>query len=452
MFAIEDKKTFVILVLSLFLAYLTWYNFSAALGEISQHFHLTPGETGQILSAFQLGYVTLVLASGWIVDFIGERKTMAWASLGAGISSLLLVFLARDFLSILFIRLLVGLFCGLIYVPGMSYLSKLYPPRQRGRILGGFTAALTLSFAGSYFIGGPLAAAFSWEVSIIWTSVPAVLSWFLILFWLDDAAERAHNEQPALEEDTKLHDDNRNMDLGDRNSDKNRDSNTRSGTAPGKPLPAPRGGYSGPVLITLGYMGHTWEQHAFHGWIGPFIAASALTVGMDSAAATSLGGQLSSVIITTGVVSIYLMGWLADRWSRTKVIITCALATFFVQLFFGFLHGAALSIVLIVGIWLGFWIQADSAVYKAGLADMVEIDLRAKALGFQAAAGYAMTVISPMAFGLILEAFNGALDNPIHANNWGLPFMVLAVGAFMTLASGFLLRRLPQSTLMGQKK
>lgn len=72
---------------------------------------------------------------------------------------------------------------------------------------------------------------------------------------------------------------------------------------------------------------------------------------------------------------------------------------------------------------------------------MVTFDFRAKALGYQAAAGYIMTIISPLVFGWVLEQVNEPMDNPIQASNWGPSFIILGLGALVTLISGIVLKK-----------
>lgn len=49
------------MVISLFLGYLPWYNYSAVVSYIAADLSLSSSDTGMILSAFQLGYVIVVI-------------------------------------------------------------------------------------------------------------------------------------------------------------------------------------------------------------------------------------------------------------------------------------------------------------------------------------------------------------------------------------------------------
>lgn len=407
------------------LGYLPWYNFSAVSKYIAEEFSLTVNQTGIIMSSFQAGYVVVVLVTGWLADRIGERKVVAWATLCTAIFSTLFTFMAKGFASILILRLITGLSAGAIYVPGMALLSSWFPPDERGKVLGAYTGALTLAYAGGYFVAAPIAAAYNWRCGMLWTSLPAFIAAFIVFFLVKDKPSDVPENVKAVQ--------------GVEGEQKIKKSAT------GK-------GYAGPILMTTGYMGHMWELYAFWGWIGPFMVACSLASGYDEAQAVAIGGQLAAFIILLGAPSVWLAGIAADKIGRTKTIIVCAFSSLIMELFFGYLYGRSLAIVVIVGLWIGFWVVADSAIYKAGMTEMVTREIRATALGAQSAFGYFMTILSPFIFGRVLDKINQGVKDATLATNWGLPFLILGAGALLAPVSIFILRRLPQAKLMSNGK
>lgn len=409
----KKNKTLILMVIALFLGYLPWYNFSAVLKFIAADFNLNASDTGLILSAFQLGYVVIVLITGWLADKIGTKKVVAWATLLCGISSTMFAYFAKDFNTILILRLFTGLSAGAIYAPGMALLSNWFAPAERGKAIGAYTAGLTAAYAGGYFVAAPLAAKYSWQTGILWTSLPVFIAAFIVFFFIQE--KPAEND---LQFDGAL-----------------------------APLPAPEGGYAGPVLITGSYMGHMWELYAFWGWIGPFMMACASASGYSDAAAVALGGRLAAFIILLGAPAVWLLGMAADKWGRTKVIVVAATCSLIPEFFFGYMYGMSLTAVVIVGLWIGFWVIADSAIYKAGLTDMISEKVRATILGVQSAVGYSMTILAPLVFGKVLQHLNGQVD-PTTATRWGLPFMLLGIGAILAPVLAMALRKVPQAKLM----
>ncbi len=411
--------------IAMVLGYMPWYSFSAVAPYLVRDFNLGAGQMGAILAVFQVGYVLIVIFTGWLADRIGPRKVVAWATLLAAISSVAFPFLARDFTSILILRLAVGLSCGAIYAPGMAFLSSWFEPKERGKAIGAYTAALTAAYGGGYLVAAPLAAAYSWRVGMLGTSIPVFAAALIVFLLVRDRPPELHPTDSAR-------------------------------TAPAPTIdPLSYGGtkrtlLAAQLLISLAYMGHMWELYAFWGWIGPYYVANVLHAGFGDAQAVSIGGMLSALVIFAGVPAVWAIGSLSDRIGRLKAIIIASLASLVVQCTFGFLFGRPLELVVIVGIWLGFWVIADSGIYKAALTELVNSNRRSLALGLQSAAGFSLTVISPMIFGNLLEATNMEGIEPTTATNWGLPFLVLGLGALIAPLATLILRRLPEAKLLSR--
>lgn len=417
-----QKKTQILLwmVIAMIISYLPWYNFSAVLKYISAEFNLTASDNGLIIGAFQAGYVVVVIFTGWLADKIGTKRVVLYATLLTGIFSTAFIYIAHDLPTILIMRMLTGCSAGAIYVPGMSLILNWFTPEESGKALGAYTGAISAASAGGYFVAGPIAASYGWRTGMFWTSVPVFIAFFIILFFV--------KEKPSEIEP------------------KNSLSNVIA-----EPPEEIKNTYAGPIVITTGYMGHMWELYAFWGWIGPFMVASAVASGMTSSAAVKWGGLMAACIVLIGAPSVFLIGLLADRIGRTKAIIisaTCSLAAEFI---FGSLIGKSLVAVVIVGIWIGFWVISDSAIYKAGLTDMVNSRHRATSLSLQSAIGYSMTIIAPIVFGHILEFYNGSVDTSTM-QIWAPAFIVLGLGALLAPLSAIILRRIPQAKLMAGGK
>jgi len=417
-----QKKNKILLIMSvaILLGYLPWHNYSAVVTHISADFGLTPSDTGLILSAFQLGYVIIVVITGSLADKVGPKKVLAWATLLCGVFALLFVFFAQGLVSILLFRLLTGLSAGAIYVPGMSLLAGWFPPSERGKAVGAYTGAMTAAHAGGYFVASPLAAVYGWQTGMLATSIPVFLGAFLVFVFVKECPPES-----GLQFDGK--------------------SGLSFEGAPAKP--APVGGYIGPVLITSAYMGHMWELHAYWGWIGPFMTAVVVQAGMNAAS----GGMLAALIILLAAPAVYIMGTVADKIGRTKTILIAASCSLIPQFFFGFMLGMPVWMVVAVGMWIGFWAISDSAIYKAGLTDMISEDIRGIALGIQSAVGFFMTILAPLAFGTILDLLNpgvGIMD----ATRWGPCFLMLGIGACAAPAFTLVLRKTRQAKLMAGGK
>ena len=416
----EKNKILVLMIISMVLGYLPWYNFSAVSEYIIEEFNISTRDMGAILASFQLGYVIMVILTSWLADKIGKKMVIVWATLFTAIFSTMFVWLAKDFRSILILRLLAGLSAGAIYAPGMALLSDWFPPEERGKAIGAYTGALTASYAGGYFIASPLSAIYGWRIGILWTSLPVFIAVYIVFFYI--------KEKPLkITMSRKI-------------------NNLKENNISIKP--APEGGFKGPFFVTFGYMGHMWELYTFWGWIGPFMVASSYAVGYNEVQAVILGGRLAAFIIIFGAPVVWLIGVASDKWGRSTTTIISAFASLIPEFFIGYLFGQSLALITIVAFWIGFWIIADSGIYKVALTEMVSTKIKTAALGVQSAAGYGMSIISLYLFGNLLEIMNPVSTNLLKTNNWGIPFLILGAGSLLAPISIIILKKLPQSKLM----
>ena len=288
--------------------------------------------------------------------------------------------------------------------------------------LGAYTGALVAAYAGGYLVSSWLAAAHGWRIGILCTSLPAFAAALIIKVFVQDK---------PLEPLTA--------------------GSAPSPSVPAKPaqpvLPAPQGGFGGAVLISAGYVGHMWELYAFWGWIGPFLVASALASGMAASEAVSWGGAFAAGIIVMGAPSSWIWGRVADKIGRTHAIVSAGLFSALIEFGLGYLYGHGLAVLVVAAGWIGFWVIADSAIFKAGLTEMVHPRMHGLCLGLQSVVGYGATIVSPLVFGKVIEWYNGPVE-PTAVKTWGPGFLILGLGGLLAPAAALLLRRHRQSCLM----
>lgn len=403
-----DIKTRILAILCLaqFGSMLVWYNFAAVLPLLRGEWQLNNDQAGTILSAFQLGYVASVLFTGWLTDKIGGRLTFVLCAIETGLAGIGFALFATDYASALVWRVLAGIGQGGLYIPGIQILSQWYPVKQRGMALGVYTCSLMAAYAAAYLVAAPLAARYSWQAAIMWTSVWALPAAVLVFLFIPDKA------QPLSAQPGNV-------------------KSSGGGCLP--PLWKNRTVW----LIILGYTGHMWEMYAFNGWIGSFATHTLQGYGWNDETSLAYGGAIASACLLMGAVSPALVGWLSDKRGRCQTSSIVLLLSGLGSLLFGWLSAASIWVFIPAGLLYSFLIVADSAIYKAGLTELVPPEQVGSALSLQSVVGFGITVISPKLFGMVLDGFG-----------WGWAFALLSLGPFAGIIAMLRLRRLPESEMM----
>ena len=408
----------VFLCLGQLTAGLTWYNYSAVLPLLQDEWSLTGTQAGIILSVFQAGYVIAVLVLGFLSDRVGGRKVFVLSAIETSLAGIAFAFFARGYVSAVIIRGLAGLGQGGLYVPGMRLLSQRFSSEERGKVLGIYTGALIASYAGALYIAAPVASAYGWQWGILLTSVWGILGAALVYFLVEEKpqakVERRLSEVPQLQSRTSL----------------------LRKVLINKPI----------SLLNLGYMGHMWELYGFYGWVGPFVVAVTIIHGFTADAALIYGNTIAATAVLMGVVSPAIGGFISDKIGRTRTVAMVLFVSIACSLSVGWLTKSPFSGFLVLILIYGIFVVMESAVFKAGLSELVEPRYLGSALGVQSFLGFGITILSPALFGLVLDIASSGFGGRLRV--WGWSFVLLGVGAMVGPIAMYFLRKLPESVKM----
>lgn len=130
-------KWFIVLVATLSQTAATFVTYG--MGPIATFYQvewdLSPLQTGFIVSAVNIGPMFSMIVFGYFMDKKGEKNIIGWGSILLGLSALTLVFVT-NYIILLLLLLLVGVWYGSAQTGGSTAIVKWFPDKNRGLALG----------------------------------------------------------------------------------------------------------------------------------------------------------------------------------------------------------------------------------------------------------------------------------------------------------------------------
>ncbi|QNI34065.1 sugar porter family MFS transporter [Alloacidobacterium dinghuense] len=152
--------------------------------QLTDIFHLTPGELGFTVSIALWGTVIGAMSAGAVGQKLGSRETLRIMAVLYVISSLGCAF-SWSWTSLIFFRFIGGLGIGGSSVLGPVYIAELAPAKWRGRLVGTFqiniVLGILLAYASNYFIERLGLGLLQWRWQLGIAALPAAL--FLIMLY-----------------------------------------------------------------------------------------------------------------------------------------------------------------------------------------------------------------------------------------------------------------------------
>ena len=375
-----------------------WFAASAISTELQTFWELDSTQ-GVLLTTFvQIGFVagTAFAAVLNLADILPARWYFAGsAALGAAVNAALLM--APGFKSALALRFSTGFLLAGVYPPAMKMVATWFRS-GRGLAIGVVVGALTVGMAVPFLIRSLGGASFQ-AVILVSTSC-ALLGAVIVGLGYRDGPNRFEQRRFSWWLSGLVF----------------RHTETR--------------------LVTIGYLGHSWEIYAMWTWIPAFLAASTRAHGAELPDVIRITDVLSFCSIAAGGLGCLLGGWAADRVGRERVVSSAMAASGLCSLIVGFLFGLNPWVVgALTSIW-GFFVVADSAQFSALVTEVAPPHAVGTALTLQTSLGFLLTVVTIQLVPLIQAATGW---------RWAFAFLALgpAVGiaAIRRLASGRSVRK-----------
>lgn len=165
-------------------AFLTPFMASAvniALPSIGTEFSLDAVSLSWVATSYLLAAAVFLVPLGRIADMYGRKRVFQFGILLYTVSSLVLTY-SNSFVMLIAFRVVQGAGAAMVFANGVAILTSVFPPGERGRVLGINVAAVYLGLSLGPFLGGLLTDHFGWR-SVFLVNVPLGLIVIGGIFW-----------------------------------------------------------------------------------------------------------------------------------------------------------------------------------------------------------------------------------------------------------------------------
>jgi EmrB/QacA subfamily drug resistance transporter len=154
---------------------------NVALPTIAAEFHMGAILMTWVPMAYILAGVALLLPFGKVADIYGRKKVFVY---GIAVFTLASLLSGIAFSSLMFIlsMALLGIGGSMLFGTGMAVLLSVYPPSQRGKVLGVTIGAVYVGLSVGPFVGGFLTEHLGWR-SIFLVNIPLGLAMLILILW-----------------------------------------------------------------------------------------------------------------------------------------------------------------------------------------------------------------------------------------------------------------------------
>ncbi len=330
-----------------------WFGVSAVAPQIAAEWGLSEATTAWLTLAVQLGFVAGTLGSALLnlPDVLSARRLCALSALLGAIANAILAAFVDSVSIAIVLRFVTGVCLAGVYPPGMKIIATWFKS-GRGFALGVLIGALTLGKASPYLVN--VFGSDDWRVNVGIASLLAVVASILVVRFVVDGPYALPNQPFDASQITKVF--------------------TNRGVR----------------LANFGYFGHMWELYAMWTWAPVMIRASVAASG-DS---PRFAEAASFAVIGAGAIGCVVAGLIADRIGRPIVASAAMAGSGACCIAIGFLFAKAPIALLVVAIFWGATVVADSAQFSACVTEFADPRYIGTALTLQTCIGFLITTLS----------------------------------------------------------
>jgi EmrB/QacA subfamily drug resistance transporter len=177
------RRSIALVAISLasFFSALTFSGVNVALPAINAEFEADAILLSWVVTSIILAVGVLQLPFGRLADIVGIKKVFVSGLIVSVCSSAMAVF-ATSIELLIVCQVIRGIGGAMIFSNGTAMLTAIYPPKDRGRVLGINAATLYAGLTTGPFLGGTLTEHLGWR-SIFLANVPTYLLVIILILW-----------------------------------------------------------------------------------------------------------------------------------------------------------------------------------------------------------------------------------------------------------------------------
>jgi EmrB/QacA subfamily drug resistance transporter len=187
------RAALIIAILSSFMTPFMGSSINLALPAIAKEFKIDAVILTWIPTAYLLSSAVCLVPFGRLADLYGRKRIFGFGIVAFTLSSLLCAIASSAFQLILF-RIFQGIGSAMIFATGIAILISVFPPHERGKVLGISVAAVYTGLSLGPVLGGLLTQHFTWR-SVFLVNLPfGIAILILVLFRLKEEWAEAKGE------------------------------------------------------------------------------------------------------------------------------------------------------------------------------------------------------------------------------------------------------------------
>jgi len=189
-----QRSALIVATLSSFITPFMGSSINIALPSIEKEFQMDAVLLSWVATSYLLAAAVSLVPFGRLADIYGRKKIFQYGIIIFTIASLLSA-ISLSTPMLIFSRVFQGLGSAMIFATGIAILTSVFPPWQRGKVLGINVAAVYIGLSLGPLLGGFLTQYFTWR-SVFLLNIPlGMIILFLILYklkgeWADAKGEK----------------------------------------------------------------------------------------------------------------------------------------------------------------------------------------------------------------------------------------------------------------------